>query len=107
MALGRGVSQNQWTSPLPLAGSGSGWRRVGYSGPEPEGQEGSKEVLSQAIKRYAVRPAGDHHRQAEELPRSQARDHAQCRASSEQVSEQPSGEFTSAAEIAREGDEAG
>ena len=67
MALGRGVSQNQRTSPLPLACSRSGWRGVGYSGPEPEGQEDSKEVLSQAIKRFAVYPAGDYHRQAEEL----------------------------------------
>src|SRR5258708_923642 len=48
----------------------------------------------------------DDHRQAEELPSSPARDHAQCRASPEQGAEQPSGEFTSADEIAREGDEA-
>src|SRR5258708_13808857 len=60
MALGRGVSQNQRTSPLPLACSRSGWRSVGYSGPEPEGQEGSQEVLSQALKGITVCPECDH-----------------------------------------------
>jgi hypothetical protein len=60
----------------------------------------------QAVKGVAVCAACDHHRQAEELPRSPAKDHAQCRASPEQGAEQPSGEFTSADQIAREGDEA-
>jgi putative transposase len=32
--LDEGVPQNQRTTPLPLACSGSGWRRIGYSGPE-------------------------------------------------------------------------
>ncbi len=52
--------------------SRSGWRRVGYSGPEPEGQEGSKEVLSQAIKRFAVCPTGNHHRQTESYSAAKA-----------------------------------
>ena len=52
---------------LPLACSGSGWRRTGYSRPDQAGQEGRKEVLSQALKRVALRPAYDRHRQAEEL----------------------------------------
>src|SRR6266849_7108089 len=67
MASRRSVSKDQRTSPLPLACSRSGWRRVGYSGPEPEGQEGSKEVLSQATKGVEVCPAGDHYSHAEEL----------------------------------------
>src|SRR5258706_16364716 len=87
MALGRGVSQNQRTSPLPLACSRSGWRRVGYSGPEPEGQGASKEVLSQAIKRYAVRPAGDYHRQAEKLQCSESRRDAERQTYPAEVSE--------------------
>src|SRR5216684_2868709 len=85
--------------PLPLACSRSGWRRVGYSGPEPEGQEGSQEVLSQAIKRLAVCPAGDHHRQAEELRRGEGRSVAECRSLPRQVAEQPRREFASANEV--------
>jgi putative transposase len=33
-----------------MACSWSGWRGIGYFGPEPVGQEGGKEVLSQALK---------------------------------------------------------
>jgi putative transposase len=39
-----------------MARSGSGWRRIGHSGPESEGQEGSQEVLSQVIKGIADVP---------------------------------------------------
>jgi hypothetical protein len=59
--------KDQRTSPLSLACSGSRWRRIGHPGPEPEGQKGSKEVLSQIIKGIPLCPASDHHRQVEEL----------------------------------------
>src|ERR1700730_2052187 len=67
LASRRSIPQNQWTASLTLACSGSGWRRSGYSGPEQTGQDGRKEVLSKVIKRVAVRPACDRHREAEEL----------------------------------------
>src|SRR6266404_1793532 len=56
MAPRRSVPQDQRTDTLSMAGSGSGWRRIGYSGPEPEGQEGSQEVLPQALKGTAICP---------------------------------------------------
>ena len=72
VALGRSVSKDQRTPPLPLASSGSGWQRIGYSGPEQAEQEGSKEVLSQTLKGIAVCSACDHYRQIEELQRRES-----------------------------------
>ncbi len=50
------------------------WRAVDHDGSvldilvrESQEQEGCEEVLPQAIEGFAVRAAGDHHRQAEEL----------------------------------------
>jgi DDE domain len=63
----RCVPQNKRTASLPLARSRSGWRRIGYRGPEQAGQESSKEVLSKALKTVALRSACDHYRQAQEL----------------------------------------
>src|SRR5258706_14373162 len=107
MALGRGVSQNQRMSPLPLACSRSGWRSVGYSGPEPEGQEGSQEVFSQALKGITVCPECYHYRQAKELRRGEGRSVAECRSLPRQVAEQPRGEFASANEVEGARDETG
>src|SRR4029453_4531425 len=45
-------------------------------------------------------PASDHHRQAEELQCGKDPSAAQCRALPSEVSEQPSGEFTSANHVA-------
>ena len=59
--------KDQRTTPLPLACGRSGWRGAGYFGSEAKGQEGSKEILSQVFKGFAVCPARDRHRQAEEL----------------------------------------
>jgi hypothetical protein len=69
-------------------------------------KKAAKKFFRKLLKGLRYVPRVIIHRQAEELPRSQARDHAQCRASPEQVAEQPSGEFTSADQIAREDYEA-
>jgi hypothetical protein len=58
--------------PLPLAGSRSGWRRTGHSGPKPKRQESRQEILPQAIKEVAICSARDHYRQAEELQRRES-----------------------------------
>jgi hypothetical protein len=80
---------------IPLASSGSGWGGIGYFSPEQAGQGGSKEVLSQALKTIALRPACDRHRQAAELQCCQNGTHAERRTRPTKVSKQPSGEFTS------------
>jgi hypothetical protein len=81
------------------------WRRIGHPGPKQKRQESGQVVFSQAIKGTAICYKCDHYRQAEELQRGEGRSTTQCRTPPTEVSEQPSGKFSSAPQIVRAGDE--
>jgi len=103
MAPRRSVPKEQWPPPLPLACSGDVLDILVQS---RRNKKAAKKFFRKLLKGLRYVPAHDHYRQAEELQRGQDRSDAECRTSPAKVSEQSSGEFASADEIAREGDEA-
>ena len=68
-------------------------------------KKAAKKFFRKLLKGLQVCAACDHHRQVEELQRSESRSASECRTPATEVCEQPCGEFTSANEIAGACDE--
>src|SRR4029450_347556 len=89
MALGRGLFNHQWEAPLSLARGGSGRYCPRHLGANPTQQKGGEEVFPQVAEGLAVRAAGHHYGQVEELRCGEAGDSPRGRASPESVSQAP------------------
>ena len=100
----RSVPQNQRASPFR-------WREVDQDGDmldilvQHQRDTKAAKTFSRKLVRDCERSQCDHYRQAEELQRREGRGLAKCRLLPGQVAEQPSGEFSSANQVAGAADE--
>jgi hypothetical protein len=94
MASRRGLFDDQWGTPVSLARGRSREACAGHPGATAARQARREEVLSPAVERVDVRPAGHHHGSAQKLWCGEAGHAPRCGTSSALLSQPPCGAFT-------------